>query len=120
MSEEAAARLKAWLDSIEHPQLPLFKQELYSARWINESQIRFVKFNGYFDILSIHVSTNEDKRIWKCECAGFVRNSTCRHQQLRRLFVEHQKLNTGWFYNWTTDKWELPLNSPVRNLRRTS
>lgn len=40
-----------------------------------------------------------------CECPGFARRFSCRHQEIVKRFTETQRHSRGWLHDFEADTW---------------
>lgn len=89
---------------------------LYSVRQTAYLSYRMVKFDEDFNVQEVWYLYKKGLfRDWNCDC--WQKNKhTCRHRQMIDLFINNNKVNSGWFYDPDRKEWERPLNDPVRRL----
>ncbi len=86
-------------------------RELYAYRKTAKG-FRVVKFDEDHSVLTAYEL--EVRRNWvRCQCFAANRE-TCRHREMLKLFVQHDRVDKGWFYEWNTGKWVRPLNQTRR------
>jgi hypothetical protein len=72
-----------------------------------------VKFDEGLNVLTVYELTI--RRGWiSCQCFRANRE-TCRHRQMIALFVQHDRVDKGWFYDYGSGEWLKPL---TQNRRR--
>lgn len=54
---------------------------------------------------------------WLCNCEQHERVS-CRHRTIVRMFVQLNRVDSGWFYNYDEDSWERSFTDPVRAMQK--
>lgn len=69
---------------------------------------RMMKFD---DLLNLEVIYNlrHTRQLLYCDCPGFQKNYGCKHIQIVNLFISHERMDKGWFYDHDNGKWEKPL-----------
>lgn len=99
-------------------QLTVPYPELYNVRRIGIYTYRMVKFDGDFNVIDIHV-LRKRSAIARFDCNCWHKNKhICRHRNMIELFILENKVDNGWFYDWDTGQWALPLTHPVRLLEQ--
>lgn len=89
--------------------------ELYQIR-TEGNRYRVVKFNSWWNVIAIYYVFRSNHR-YHCDCP---RNAiiSCRHRRMVLIFKRDNKIDTGWFYDYTTGIWEKPVNHPSREFQR--
>lgn len=77
------------------------QHSLYTVRTGESYQV--LKFDEDLEHLETYSTSAEG-----CTCpAGHM--DTCRHRQILGLFLETDRVNSGWFVDWDRTKWHNPI-----------
>jgi hypothetical protein len=88
---------------------------LYTVREIGFDSFRVVKFDQYVNVLGFYLVWKT--KDWECNCPQGGRLD-CRHRIILRIFQRENRVNSGWLYDFDGQRWERPMNDPVRLLQQ--
>ena len=93
-----------------------WEKSLYTVRLTPDGIYRIVKLDGWFNVLSInHLWPNGLK--YRCSCQRGM-YPECRHRRIRLIAIRDDKVDSGWLWDYDTEKWERPINDPIREFMR--
>lgn len=66
------------------------------------------KFDKYYNVEKTYKIIQKPRSV-QCNCPGYHYYRHCKHQSIFRQFASKSRIDTGWFWNSTTNQWEEPL-----------
>lgn len=86
-------------------------REFYGLRTTPQGY-RICKFDDLLNVLTVYELTQ--RRGWiSCPCFQGGK-STCRHREMVSIFMQCNRIDKGWFYEYNTGQWLKPLTQTRR------
>lgn len=90
-------------------------RELYGFRTIPKGY-RIVKFDEWLEVQPESIYELTVRRGWvHCPCHQ-GNKETCRHREMLKLFIQMNRVDKGWFYEYSASKWIAPITTRRRKL----